>query len=364
MSRRCLRCQTVYEGDARFCPRDGSPLVEIGGGPRKAAKPAGAGETSSKTAVRQAFQRPRGPTLDAAATLSDQVLDGRYQVMRRLGEGGMSFVYEAIDVNTRESVAVKVLSPKLASDKNAVERLRREAGLAMRLSHPHACPILRLGENEDGLIYLVMPYLRGELLSDMEARVGPMDPEQGVELLVQMCAGLHHAHGLHIIHRDLKPENVMIVKGDDGTLSAVVMDFGLAKDNRMASAGAQKLTATGIVLGTPEFMSPEQVRGKELDPRSDVYALAIVAFEMFTGQLPFEGRTPQEMMVARLRGNPVPLRRYRPELPAKLEKVLLRAMDVDPANRYPDVRQFGEALAQSLEEDRGGLFARLKNTLR
>lgn len=362
MSRRCLRCQTVYEGDARFCPRDGSPLVEVGGG-AKSAKPKPEGGTTAKTAVRQALQRPRGPTLDAAATLSDQVLDGRYQVVRRLGEGGMSFVYEAIDITSQQSVAVKVLSPKLASDKNAVERLRREAGLAMRLQHPHACPILRLGETEDGLIFLVMPYLRGELLSDVEARIGPMEPEQGIELLVQMCAGLHHAHALHIIHRDLKPENVMVVKDDAGAMKAVVMDFGLAKDNRMAD-GAQKLTATGIVLGTPEFMSPEQVRGKEIDPRSDVYALAIVAFEMFTGQLPFDGRTPQEMMVARLRGTPVPLRRYRPEMPSKLEKVLLKAMDVEPANRYPDVLQFGEALAQSLEEDRGGLFARLRNTLR
>jgi serine/threonine protein kinase len=361
MSRRCLRCQTVYEGDARFCPRDGSPLVEVGGGSKKSsdANP----RPSSKTAVRQALQRPRGPTLDAAATLSNQVLDGRYQVVRRLGEGGMSFVYEAIDITNQESLAVKVLSPKLASDKNAVERLRREAGLAMRLQHPHACPILRLGETEDGLIFLVMPYLRGELLSDMEARVGPMEPEQALELLVQMCAGLHHAHGLHIIHRDLKPENIFIVPDENGVLKAVVMDFGLAKDNRMA-AGAQKLTATGIVLGTPEFMSPEQVRGKDIDPRSDVYALAIVAFEMFTGQLPFEGRTPQEMMVARLRGTPVPLRRYRPELPAKLEKVLLKGMDVDPGNRYPDMIQFGEAMAQSMEDDSQGLFGRLINTLR
>lgn len=364
MSRRCVRCQTVYDGDARFCPRDGSPLVEIAGAPR----PPAAGKrsaTTAKTAVRKVVKGTRGPGLDAAATLSDQILDRRYQVRRRLGEGGMSFVYEAADITTGETVAVKVLSPKLASDRNAVERLRREAGLAMRLNHPHACPIIRFGETEEGMIYLVMPYLEGELLSDREARVGPMDAKVGIELLVQMCAGLHHAHGLHIIHRDLKPENVMLVREPDGSDRAVVMDFGLAKDKRLG-AGAQKLTATGIVLGTPEFMSPEQVRGRELDPRSDVYALAIVAFEMLTGQLPFDGRTPQEMMVARLRGTPVPLRRYRPELPVALERVLARAMDVTPEERYADVLQFGEALTASIEEPtaEGGFFARLRNTLR
>jgi serine/threonine-protein kinase len=141
------------------------------------------------------------------------------------------------------------------------------------------------------------------------------------------------------------------------------MDFGLAKDNTLG-AGAQKLTATGIVLGTPEFMSPEQVRGKQLDPRSDVYAVAIVAFEMFTGQLPFNGRTPQEMMIARLRGKPVPLRRYRPDLSVRLEKVLLRSMDSEPDNRYSNMVELGEAFGQSLEPEEGGLFAKLRGTLK
>ncbi len=360
--RRCLRCQTVYEGDARFCPRDGSPLVEV-------ARDAGKSSPveTPKTAVRHAVKREPGPTLKNVATLSGQVLDSRYQVVRRLGEGGMSFVYEARDITSGDSVAVKVLSPKLAQDKNAVERLRREAGLAMRLDHPNACPIIRFGETEDGLIYLVMPYLAGELLSDREVRVGPMSAEAGVDLVVQMCAGLHHAHGLNIIHRDLKPENVMLVPGAEGKETAVVMDFGLAKD-KSVSAEAQKLTATGIVLGTPEFMSPEQVRGKELDPRSDVYALGIVAFEMFTGNLPFDGRTPQEMMIARLRGSPVPLRRFRKDLPVKLEKVLQKAMQTSPQDRYATVLEFGQAMSSSLEPDedkdkdegRGGLFDRFR----
>jgi len=354
--RRCLRCQTVYEGDARFCPRDGSPLVEVGAAKRKTETST---TTKPKTALRQAVRRAPGPSLDAAATLKGQVLDSRYRVLRHLGEGGMSFVYEARDITSGDNVAVKVLSPKLAADRNAMERLRREAGLAMRLNHPNACPIKRFGETEDGLIYLVMPYLPGELLSDRETRVGPMDAKEVIDLLVQMCAGLDHAHGLHIIHRDLKPENVMLVPADDGADIAVVMDFGLAKDKSMGP-GAQKLTATGIVLGTPEFMSPEQVRGKDLDPRSDVYSLGIVAYEMFTGKLPFEGRTPQEMMIARLRGSPTPLRQYRPDLPARLEKVLRKSMEVAPHDRYGTALEFGEALERSTDD---GFLAKLKSTL-
>lgn len=263
----------------------------------------------------------------------------------------MSYVYEAKELSSGESVAIKVLSPKLGADQSSVERLRREAGLAMRLDHPNVCRILRLGETEDGLIYLVMPYLKGDLLSDREVKVGPMSPDVAVPLLAQSCAGLHHAHQLHIVHRDLKPENIMLVPAPGGGDRAVVMDFGLAKENR-AGSGLAKLTATGIILGTPEFMSPEQIRGKPLDARSDIYALGIVAFEMLTGKLPFQGRNAQEMMIARLRGAPIPLRQYRSDLPAALEKVLIRSMDASPDNRYPDAREFGRALLDTLDAGR------------
>lgn len=313
------------------------------------AAPASTGATAaSKTAVRQAPKPKTGHAADPAGTLSDQILDNRYQVTRKLGEGGMSFVYEAREINTGESVAIKVLSPKLGRDQSSVERLRREAGLAMRLDHPNVCRILRLGETEDGLIYLVMPYLKGDLLSDREVKRGPMSPEVGVALLVQSCAGLHYAHQLNIVHRDLKPENIMLVPEADGSDRAVIMDFGLAKENR-AGSGLAKLTATGIILGTPEFMSPEQIRGKALDARSDIYAIGIVGFEMFTGKLPFQGRNAQEMMIARLRGQPIPLRQYRADFPPKLEKVLMQSMDSNPDSRYADARQFGLALIDAID---------------
>jgi serine/threonine-protein kinase len=218
---------------------------------------------------------------------------------------------------------------------------------------------LRLGESEDGLIYLVMPFLKGELLSDREVRGGPMDITLGVTLLQQMCAGLHHAHELQIIHRDLKPENVMLVPADGGGAErAVVMDFGLAKERR-ADPAIAKLTATGIILGTPEFMSPEQIRGKPLDARSDIYALGIVAFEMFTGKLPFQGRNAQEMMIARLRSQPHPIRQLRPDVPETVEKALNTALQTSPDDRFTTAIEFSEALTGSARSS-GGFLGKLK----
>ena len=361
MSRRCPRCKTVYAGEARFCPKDGSPLVDVGGAaPGKVVPMPKPVQVDSGTQVRQATPQKRGFGLDRAGSLHDQVIDSRYQVLRKLGEGGMAMVYEARDVNTGAFVAIKVLSPKLSKDESSVERLRREAGLAMRLEHPNACKILRLGETEDGLIYLVMPFLDGELLSDREAKIGVVDLELGVEWMAQSCAGLHHAHQLNIVHRDLKPENIMIVKNEDGGNDiAVVMDFGLAKESK-SGPGVAKLTATGIILGTPEFMSPEQIRGKDLDARSDVYAIGIVAFELFTGKLPFQGRTPQEMMIARLRGKPTPVRKFRPDFPEALELAIMKSLETEPSKRYETTLEFGHALVDALET---GDKARLKAML-
>jgi serine/threonine-protein kinase len=260
----------------------------------------------------------------------------------------MSYVYQAQEIATGQQVAVKILIPRLSRDPASVERLRREATIATRLNHPNVCPILRLGETSDRLIYLVMPYLEGEPLSEHEARRGPFPVAEGIPLLVQVCQGLGHAHELQIIHRDLKPENVMLVPDPTAPTGyrAVVMDFGLAKERR-AGPDVVKLTATGIVLGTPEFMSPEQIRGKPLDGRSDVYALAILAFELFTGQLPFTGKSAQETMIARLRGAPLPLRAVQPDLPAKLEAVISKALAVNPADRYGSMAELSHAFEAS-----------------
>jgi len=329
--------------------KDGSPLVEIDPPPSLALP---AADVVGNLPIKP-------DELDRCATLSGQLLDRRYRVGRRLGEGGMSYVYRAEDLDSGAAVAVKILLPRLSRDPGAVERLRREATIAMRLDHPNVCPILRMGE-ADRMIYLVMPYLEGEPLSEHEARRGPFTVAEGIPLLVQMCHGLRHAHELQIVHRDLKPENVMLVP--DGAMDAgepryraVVMDFGLAKERR-AGPEVVKLTATGMVLGTPEFMSPEQIRGKPLDGRSDVYALGILAFELFTGQLPFAGKSAQETMIARLRGSPATLRHLRPELPAKLEAVILRCLAIDRAERFQSMNELADAFESVVA---AGVFGRL-----
>jgi serine/threonine protein kinase len=325
--RRCPKCGRTYTVNDRFCAHDGSTLVEMPDPP----------------AITPVTSLPNFG--ERAAALPGTVLEGRFKVEKKLGEGGMSYVYLATEQPGGKQVAVKVLSPKLSGDPQSAERLKREAALAMRLSSPFVCNIHAIGSTPDGLLYLVMPFLSGELLSDREHRTGPTPHQEAVPLLIQMCMGLDHAHSLEIIHRDLKPENIMMVPDPTGIVpvKAVVMDFGLAK-SRVAGPEVQKLTATGIVLGTPEFMSPEQIRGKPLDGRSDVYALGILAFEMLTGQLPFQGRNAQELMIARLRGQPRKLREFKPALPEVLEMIVDKSLAADPDQRWQSMKEFAGAL--------------------
>jgi serine/threonine protein kinase len=352
---RCPACGTTYPADARFCPRDGSRLVsrQVVTAP---ASPAASNPPATPPASQSSPITPPRPTEPPVrsmrktpltpANLVGKTLDGRYRMIRKVGEGGMSFVYLANDIATQERFAIKVLSPALSEDANAMQRLRREAALGMRLAHPNICHIMRLGETEDGLVYVVMPFVEGELLADRTNRLGQIPLAETARFVRDMAEGLHVAHQLKIVHRDLKPENVMICRrpDPDGGEYAVVMDFGLAKERR-AEGELQKLTATGIILGTPEFMSPEQLRGKTLDPRTDIYSLGLLVYEMLTGKLPFLGRTQQEMMISRLRNDPIPLRRMRTDLvfPEAVERVLNKALQRGPEARHQTTLEFAEA---------------------
>jgi eukaryotic-like serine/threonine-protein kinase len=367
MSTRCPSCQTTYADDARFCPRDGTKLETVAHPAGKPVTPpfipppALSSPPHSHARVfqplgsenRATSQRtgppgaPAGKALDHSK-LVGETLDLRYVVTRKIGEGGMSFVYLASDVLRNEPVAIKILSPLLSQDRTAMARLRREAELGGKLAHPNVCHIIRLGETSNGLVYVVMPFVEGELLCDVTNRALQLPLSVTVRYIRDIAAGLQVAHELGIVHRDLKPENIMISRNPDGTDRAIVMDFGLAKE-RQVSAEIKKLTATGIVLGTPEFMSPEQLRGKPLDPRTDVYSLGLMAYEMLTGKLPFPGRTQQEIMIARLKSEPTPIRAARPDLdfPAAVEKVLLRSMEREPSERFQSAPEFAAALADA-----------------
>lgn len=343
MTNRCPTCGTLYADDARFCTRDGTRLLG-GVGAASATVPTPARSTAPPS-------RPEPSEPVAHHNLVGKTLQGRYRIVKKVGEGGMSFVYLANDVASPERYAIKVLSAALSRDQNAMARLRREASVGMRLAHPNICHIIRLGETEDGLVYVVMPFVDGEVLSDRTNRRGVIPLGEAVAIVRDIAAGLELAHAMKIVHRDLKPENVMVARAADGTERAVVMDFGLAKERR-AGAELQKLTATGIILGTPEFMSPEQLRGKPLDARTDIYSLALMTYEMLTGKLPFQGRTQQEMMIARLRSDPVPLRKMRPdlELPESVERVLVKAMERSADDRYHRATDFADAFAAAAND--------------
>jgi serine/threonine protein kinase len=337
MGMRCPTCGTQYGDEARFCTKDGARLA--------------AAEASSRaTAVRHPdapTPAPAGGPVTSHANMAGQVLDRRYLIVKKVGEGGMSYVYLARDVSTEQRYAIKILSPSLAKDETAMARLRREAALGIRLAHPNVCHIVRMGETEDGLVYVVMPFVEGEILSDRNYRVGQTTLADTAKFITEIADGLHVAHELGIVHRDLKPENIMICKKSDGTEFAVVMDFGLAKERKSAGE-LQKLTATGIILGTPEFMSPEQLRGKPLDARTDIYSLTLMTYEMLTGKLPFEGNSQQAMMIARLRNEPIPARNRRPEIPERVDEVLLRGMAREASDRYASAPEFAAALRAAI----------------
>ena len=321
---RCPACGARFAGFARYCPADGTLLDPDPPLPAPGAP---------------------GETADGHTRLAGQLLADRYHVGHKVGEGGMSVVYVARDQVTGEKVAIKVLSASLGRDATAMARLRREAELAGQLAHPNVAHIMRLGETADGLVFVVMPFLDGELLCDRIYHERQVALRTAVRFVSDIAAGLHHAHLLGIIHRDLKPENVMLCRDAGGADRAVVMDFGLAKQRRMGRE-ARKLTATGIVLGTPEFMSPEQIRGKPLDPRTDIYSLGLVTCEMLTGQLPFVGETQQEIMIARLTGDPAALGQLRPDLrfPAAVEAAIARSLDREPRARFATAPEFAAAL--------------------
>ena len=364
---KCPTCGTQYPDDARFCTRDGTRLAAPAAplSSSSSAAPASPGGTVEQTKRNtNPTRRPDSPSTAVQVNLSGQTLEGRYRIVKKVGEGGMSFVYLATDVATNHRYAIKVLSSALSQDDTAMARLKREASLGMRLEHPNICHIIRLGETEDGLVYVVMPFVEGEILSDRNQRMGVLPVDMTVSLVRDIAEGLHFAHQLRIVHRDLKPENIMVTQNGDGTERAVVMDFGLAKERRVG-AEIQKLTSTGTILGTPEFMSPEQLRGKPLDPRTDVYSLALMTYEMLTGKLPFIGRTQQETMIARLRSDPIPLRQMRPELNLSegIEKAIGKALSRDPDGRYPTTLEFAAALEHAMKpavaKPEGGMLGRL-----
>ena len=264
-----------------------------------------------------------------------QVLAQRYRVQRLLGKGGMGAVYLADDEVLGELVALKVISSAFAADEQAmIARFRREAAAARKVSSPTVIRIHDLGEARPGLLYLSMEYFAGRTLAELIAQRGIVPLKDVQDILQQIATGLEAAHSAGVIHRDLKPSNVLV--GERGAVK--IIDFGLA-----TTAMGEGLTATGAILGTPHYMAPEQVRGKPVDARTDIYALGALAYHLVTGRPPFSGDNAIAIGFAHLSEAPTPPRQLRKDCPEKLEAAILAALAKNPDDRPASAKAFLDA---------------------
>ncbi|MBI4259865.1 MAG: protein kinase [Actinobacteria bacterium] len=268
------------------------------------------------------------------------VLAGRYFVEEEAGAGGMASVWRATDEVLSRPVAVKLLHPHLAEDPSFVERFTREAVAAARLTHPNVVSVFDTGE-EGGRPYIVMEFLPGRSLAELLREEAPVDPARAVSVVLSVLTALRFAHERGIVHRDVKPRNVLM----DGEGRVKVSDFGIA---RAAYVGGADLTTTGSVLGSVPYLSPEQVAGKEVDRRSDLYSVGVILYELLTGRRPFEAETDLAQAMMRLTADPMPPRAVVPGIPRQLEAVVVRALARDPGDRF----QTAEEMAAALERVR------------
>ena len=303
----CTTCGAEYGDEKLFCERDGTPLRKSG----------------------------------ALNDLVGMVIADRYHITKKLGEGGMGQVYLAEHVKMGRRCAIKIMTPGTMSDPDAISRFNREAANASRISHPNVCAIYDFGETSDGLIYLAMEFIEGKSLTDLLEETATLPLARAATMIQQCAEALQVAHDLGIVHRDLKPDNIMVTttRGKD---MVKVVDFGIAKAIGGDDGKAQKVTKTGFVVGTPEYMSPEQLAGDPVDGRSDLYSLGLVFYRMLTGASPFPADSQQETMIKRLTDDPMPLALARPDVrfPPEVQRVLDRALARNPNDRYKTAGDF------------------------
>jgi serine/threonine-protein kinase len=271
---------------------------------------------------------------------------GAYRLLERLGDGGMGAVYKAVHRKLGRTVAIKILQKDLTSDRGIINRFFHEARAANTIRHEHVIEVYDFVQSEDG-VYFVMEYLKGQDLHDAIHRNNqgrPMDPTRAVSILEQIASALHATHARNIVHRDLKPENVFLAEREDVKEFVKIFDFGIAKLDRPDG----RSTVEGAVLGTPEYMSPEQARGLEIDGRSDLYALGCVAYEMLTRHQLFGGGTQPDILIKQITMTPPPLRKFEPSVPEALEQVVLQALAKNPAQRPQTALAFAESLARAM----------------
>ncbi|MDJ0765240.1 MAG: protein kinase [Myxococcota bacterium] len=322
----CQKCGAVYDGAEMFCPKDGTRLAT----------------TREGRALKSVPPEP-DPFIG-------KVIQGRYRVLDQLGEGGMGVVYVAEHVEIEKKVALKILRDDFSKRPEVVERFRQEARSASKIGHPHIVDVTDFGQTESGGVFFVMEHLQGRGLSDL-LRGQTIPVVRAVPIVTQIARALQAAHKLGIVHRDLKPENIFLVERDGQEDFVKVLDFGIAKISDRDSDG-QRLTKTGMIFGTPEYMSPEQASGKPLDHRVDVYALGCIMFEMFVGTVPFDGDSFMAVLTQHM-FEPIPIiEMVNPytDVPQSVCRVVYKAMAKNKEDRYADMAELESDLNRALDD--------------
>ncbi len=309
--KKCPTCRREYPGTVEFCPNDGMKLRTI----------------------REKADDP----------LVGRALDNRWVVEAKLGEGGMGAVYKGHQRSVNRTVAIKTLRPQLVENEEFVGRFFREAQIAANISHPNCVTILDYGESSDGTLYLAMEFLEGELLTD-RMKSGTLTVKQVLEIGIQVASALSAAHEQNIVHRDLKPDNIFLIDVPGGATFAKVLDFGIAK---MLDSDTQ-VTKTGMIFGTPEYMSPEQCQGAAIDGRSDVYALGCILYELIGGRTPFKATTPMAVLLAHVNESVPQLAAPASSGSAGLEAIVMKCLEKSADARYPSAAALREALEAEL----------------
>lgn len=307
----CPTCDRRYDDEMRLCGIDGTSLEPIP-------------EESSKR-----------------DTYLGRIIKGRYQIIKKLGEGGMGTVYLAEQISMARKVALKVLHGNFASDDEFIGRFRREARLAASLNHPYIVTVHDFDQGDDGALFIAMEYIDGRSVTEVIRRDGPLDVVRASRLGAQIAEGLEAAHRRGVIHRDIKPDNIMVV-GDEDFEKVKLMDFGIA---RLRDTGSMsRLTRAGVIMGTPAYMAPEQAEGAEVSEQTDIYALGIVLYEMLSGSVPFRASTPGAVLLKQIQERPLALRKLRREIPAAIESAVMQALEKEPSKRQRDMRELAQAL--------------------
>ena len=319
----CPHCRAPLGMDARFCPACGKALV--------------ATETQAQDSS------------PLASALIGREIAGRFRILAKLGEGGMGAVYRGEQISLRRAVAVKVLKPEMSQNQTLVRRFSAEAQAVAMLDHPNTVKVYDSGQDTDGSLFIAMEYIEGTSLRDA-MHAGAMPGPRALAIALQISASLTDAHAQSIVHRDLKPDNVMLQDKGRHRDIVRVLDFGIAKLRDDSRATQAAMTQAGDMLGTPQYMSPEQIRGDHIDGRTDIYALGCMLYEMVTGRLPFEGTSVLAILTKHLTDTVVPPSQRRPDLglPPIIDQIVLTAMAKDIAARPATMERFGELLQNGL----------------